>query len=549
MAGQPPVTVAIPTRGRPDYLEITLNSIVPQARAVGGEVVVVSDGPDEASAVVARRHAVHLITLPQPSGLNAARNAALTAGHAPLVVFADDDVLAPPGWLDAYVNGAWRHPEIDLFGGPIRPLLEGRRLHTCGREPAPITALDGGPNDREIDYVWGANMAVRPRALARAGRFDESLRGRGDEEEWQDRLRRSGGRILYLAGAGLEHRRSPSDSRLWRLALADYRLGRGARRNDARKALTPSLRRELRGLAGAFWHLAYRRCAFGAVFAAHALGRIQETLAPAPTPASDDFLSGESGIVSGVRAVTLARSRDLIGDAFSLAQGPALRRAARVSPPRHVLVATIEHLDAPNVLDAALAELRRSRHSITIARTGVGELGKFENLNVLLGDRPLDEFDWLLALDDDVVLPRHFLDEFLMLAERFDFTLAQPAHRALSHAAWSVTRRHPGVLARQTALVEIGPVTAFHWRAFPTLFPFPPLRYGWGLDAHWAAAAQTAGWRAGVIDATAIQHALRPVASTYTHAAAIAEARSFLAERPYLAAGDANRTLATHRHL
>lgn len=544
------MTVAIPTRDRPDYLDVTLASVVPQAEAAGGEVLVVSDGPHPASAAIARRHGARVLTLPRPSGLNAARNAALDAAEAPLVVFADDDVLAPPGWLDAYVHGAWRHPEIDLFGGPIRPLLEGSRLPTCGREPAPITALDEGSADRVVDYVWGANMAVRPRALARAGRFDESLQGRGDEEEWQDRLREGGGRVLYLAGAGLEHRRTAADSRLWRLARADYRLGRSARRNDARKAQTPTLMSELRGLAGALWHLAYRRCAYGAVFTAHALGRIQETLTPGPTPAPADFLSGESGHVSGVRGVALARGRDVVGDAVRLAQEPPLRRAARTAPRRRVLVVSIERVDAPNLLKPALDELHTSRHELVVATTAVGDRGKFENLNALLAEQqPLDEFDWLLALDDDVVLPRHFLDEFVLLAERFDFTLAQPAHRAFSHAAWSVTRRQPGSLARETGLVEIGPVTAFHRRALTTLLPFPPLRFGWGLDAHWAAQARTAGWRIGVIDATPITHALRPVASSYTHAAAIAEARQFLAQRPYLPAREANRTLAVHRSL
>lgn len=549
MAGTPAVTVAIPTRDRPDYLDVTLSSVGPQAHSAGGEVLVVCDGPHPASAAVAERHGARVLTLPHPAGLNAARNAALDDATAPLVVFADDDVLAPPGWLDAYVQGGWRHPEVDLFGGPIRPLLEGGRLPTCGREAAPITALDEGPEDRAVDYVWGANMAIRPRALARAGRFDESLQGRGDEEEWQDRLRAAGGRVLYLAGAGLEHRRTAPDSRLWRLALADYRLGRSARRNDARKAQTPTLRRELRGLAGALWHLTYRRCAYGAVFAAHALGRIQETLAPGPTPAPADFLSGESGHISGVRATALARGRDLVGDAAGAVRAPALRRAGRDAPRRRVLVVSIERVDAPNLLKAALDELHTSRHSLVIATTTVGDRGKFENLNALLSEQPLDEFDWLLTLDDDVVLPRHFLDEFVLLAERFDFTLAQPAHRAFSHAAWSVTRRQPGSLARETGLVEIGPVTAFNRRAFQTLLPFPSLRFGWGLDAHWAAQARVAHWRIGVVDATPITHALRPVASSYTHAAAIAEARQFLAQRPYLPAREANRTLAVHRSL
>jgi hypothetical protein len=213
-----------------------------------------------------------------------------------------------------------------------------------------------------------------------------------------------------------------------------------------------------------------------------------------------------------------------------------------------VLVLAVERADAPNLLDRAVAELRRSRHELEVARTPVAGRGKFENLNALLAGRELELLDWLLVLDDDVVLPRDFLDEFVFLAERFALAIAQPAHRAYSHAAWPVTRRRRGSVARETAFVEIGPVVAFHARTFAQILPFPSLRAGWGLDAHWSAVAAEQGWRIGVIDATAVEHALRPVAATYDAGAAIEEARRFLANRPYVRAREAGRTLATHRH-
>ena len=96
-------------------------------------------------------------------------------------------------------------------------------------------------------------------------------------------------------------------------------------------------------------------------------------------------------------------------------------------------------------------------------------------------------------IDDDVELPRGFLDRFLFLCERFSLTLAQPAHRLHSHAAWEVTRRRPGSVVRETSFVEIGPVTAFARASFEVLLPFPELRMGWGLDVHWAALAREHG--------------------------------------------------------
>ena len=75
------------------------------------------------------------------------------------------------------------------------------------------------------------------------------------------------------------------------------------------------------------------------------------------------------------------------------------------------------------------------------------------------------------------------------------------------------------------------------------LVPFPKLRFGWGLDLHWAALARSRGWRLGIVDALPVRHDLGGVASAYPHEEAVAEARAFLAERDYLRAAEANQTV------
>jgi len=268
------------------------------------------------------------------------------------------------------------------------------------------------------------------------------------------------------------------------------------------------------------------------------------------SPADVPWASGESGIVGGVRAGMRTRVQDALLDArrWATLEPPRLARAARRAPARrlHVLAIGIEREDRANLMDTARAELRRSRHDVEVATCGVGGRGKFENLNALLDAHPLDDRDWLIVLDDDVALPRGFLDAFLFLAERFELKLAQPAHRRRSHAAWRVTRRRGGSVVRETGFFEIGPLCAFHRDAFATLLPFPLLQAGWGLDAHWAALARERGWRIGVVDATPVRHVLRPIADSYRRADAVAEARAFLAERPHVPAAEAQRTLATH---
>ncbi|MGI8411717.1 MAG: hypothetical protein ACR2LV_03220 [Solirubrobacteraceae bacterium] len=264
---------------------------------------------------------------------------------------------------------------------------------------------------------------------------------------------------------------------------------------------------------------------------------------------SDDFLSGSGGQVRGVRATTRALALDLVQDAIALASAQRwrLERDLARSPRRRVLALAIERTDVPNLLAAAREELLASRHKVHFACRPAGARGKFENLNALLAANPAHGYDWLVALDDDVALPPGFLDGFIFLAERFELRLAQPAHRRRSHAAWEVTRRRSASVVRETALVEIGPVFAFHAVTFGVLLPFPPLRVGWGLDAHWSALARERGWRLGVIDATPIRHGLRPIASSYDRTGAIEEARTFLCGRPYTSADELQRTLLAHR--
>jgi GT2 family glycosyltransferase len=552
-----PASIVIPTRGRLPYLEVALASLAPAAAEAGAEVLVVDDdGASPAARALARRFGARYEAHPEPRGLNAARNTGVERSAGELVVFVDDDIRASPQWLAALVDAAAEHPGTDVFTGPIRASLEGRAPRACGREQPPITTLDLGAADTDAPYAWGANMAIRRSALLRVGPFDVSLEHGGDEQEWQDRLRAQtpGARVLYVAGAAVDHRRAGADSRLRSLSRVAHARGRAARRLDARRGQAPSLARELLTLGGCLGHVIRRRCPAGLAMVAHSAGRLREGLFAErrgghAQEAGEDFLSGTSGTVAGLGAVRRGLADEAV-DAWELASGRRLRlalAARRAPPPRRVLVLGVERPEHLELARAMRVELSSSRHHVELHTRPPGGRGKFENLNLLLAEHPADQCDWLLVVDDDVELPRGFLDRFLFLCEQFALVLAQPAHRLDSHAAWPVTRRRARSVVHETSFVEIGPVTAFAREAFPTLLPFPALRMGWGLDVHWAALAREHGWRCGVLDAVSIRHRAAPAASAYPRADAVAEARDFLAERPYLSAREAQRILTTHR--
>jgi GT2 family glycosyltransferase len=533
----PTASIIVPTRERAGYLDVALASIAPQAGAAGAEMLVVDDGPSAATRAIADRHGARYVAHECSRGLNAARNTGIEQARGELLVFVDDDVAVRPGWLAALLDAAARaEPDVGVLTGPIHARFEDHPLRSCGREGPPITSQELGPVDRDVAHAWGANMTIRRSWLQRAGPFDASRELYGDEQEWQGRLQAAGGRIRYVAAAALDHRRAGDDALLRSLAKAAYGRGQASRRFDAFEGSAPSLACELRVLAGCAVHGVRFRCANGIVMTAHSLGRLRATLAagaagPAGRAEDADYLSGVSGTVRGVRR-PLLRAADALLDAEAALRTRRLDRAVRSVPPRRrVLVLGIER--PGRLMNAARIELHRTRHEVAMHTIAMSHAGKFEHLNALLAEHPPAGHDWLLVIDDDVVLPRGFLDRFVHCAEDAGLALAQPAHRLHSHAAWPVTRRRRGGAVRESRFVEIGPLTAFAAETFDTLLPFPALRMGWGLDAHWSALAAGRGWRVGIVDATPILHTT-PVGGGYERADAVAEAQRFLAGRPYV---------------
>ena len=357
------------------------------------------------------------------------------------------------------------------------------------------------------------------RAIERIGPFDEALGGAGDEEDWQRRLRAAGGRVGYVAAAGVDHRRAGRDAQLRSLARAAV-LPR-PRRAPLRRLPRPRAR--ARAPSCGRWPAASgTSCAAAAASAIDAdarsrSGRLAEALDPAPAPPSatdPDYLSGRSG--------TLGRRGALVGAAKDL-------RARRGRPARP---ARARPRGAP-LADAARA--RRRRRAARAPAHGRAAAARARALAATTSTctssrprpapasgptstprsraAPAGGADWLLIVDDDVVLPRGFLDRFLAAAEAFGLELAQPAHAFASHAAWDVTRRRPGVLARRTRFVEIGPVTALSARAAARAAAVPGPAHGLGpRRAPGAPWPPSAAGRSAIVDATPVRH-LRPVAA------------------------------------
>lgn len=272
------VSVVVPTRDRAGYLDVTLTSLADQDFAEPYEVIVVDDGSHDDTRSVIARYEARLLVHDPPRGPNAARNAGVHAAQSDLIAFVDDDIHAPREWLRGLVDGARRHSDAVAFGGPIRARLDEHAPRSCGREAPPVTTLDLGPDDREADLVWSANMLIRRGAIELAGEFDESLPTGGDEEEWLRRLAERGGKVMYIAAAPIDHRRVGDDARLRSLMRSAYHRGYNLRGFNERYGHAPGLGHELRVFAGCGWHVVRRGCPQGLIAGAHSAGRIRRAL-------------------------------------------------------------------------------------------------------------------------------------------------------------------------------------------------------------------------------------------------------------------------------
>jgi hypothetical protein len=159
---------------------------------------------------------------------------------------------------------------------------------------------------------------------------------------------------------------------------------------------------------------------------------------------------------------------------------------------------------------------------------------KFALLNRALRPSDPDDFDFIVACDDDIYLPLGFLPAYIAYQRKFDFAVAQPSRAWHSHFDHSFVLRRPWLQARQTRFVECGPLVSLRSDAARLLLPFDQQDEMWGIDLVWAEVVERHGLKMGIVDALSVDHSLRPQASTYDKSDEEAAMKSYLSKRPHI---------------
>ena len=221
----PSISVIVPTHNRPDYVIDAVRSIARQTTPDSGpfEILVVENtpratlGPRFEKLATELPVAVRVFHEARP-GLHQARHRGALEARGSILVYVDDDVLAPSGWLAAMVE-PFDSEAVAIVGGPVRPRWEAPRPVWLDQFPSSyLSLLDADGDAHDFDYpdgAYGCNMAVRRDVLIQVGGFHPDAMGwdrsrfwlRGDGEVGLHfRVLNAGYRSVFQPSAVIEHR-------------------------------------------------------------------------------------------------------------------------------------------------------------------------------------------------------------------------------------------------------------------------------------------------------------------------------------------------------
>ena len=213
------IAVATFARGRERHLARQAHAV---ARLDPGAAAYVVVSLDAEPAAVQGATVVHRPAAP-PLPLAAARNAAIAAADADLVVCLDADCLPEPGMLAALEAAARATGGARLLAGPVGrlgPLPAGRDEPTraelersragarLGQRPVP--AAGGSSRSRTWSASGRSPSRSRRTTHARIGGFDAGYAGYGAEDtDYAFRARAAGVGLRWVGGAWAHHQHHP----------------------------------------------------------------------------------------------------------------------------------------------------------------------------------------------------------------------------------------------------------------------------------------------------------------------------------------------------
>ena len=428
-----------PTCGRPERARALLENLSRQTLAPERfEVVCVDDG-SVPPLELAREWPFRFVCERQENaGPGAARNRALQQVRAPLCLILNDDAVPAPGLLAG-------HLEVHARPSGKLAVLGTFHFDAASRASAFVELLDR--SDLLFDFsalkpgelhgwpfFWTCNISLPTRALREAGGFDAlNFRDIVEDVELGWRLERAGYRVLYRADLVAEHAHRWSIEAYFERAV---RLGRNLVRMY-RKHGDPTVLRLpqgskpgepwLRSLQATF-ELAHEQCGKAQAL----LQQVEREHSGRPLPA--ELVTKLAGLVARVQAVPLARG--MLAEWTGCDPQQAFEHGPRTDLLTSVIVVACGEGRRIERCLEALERTRESGHPLEILVVDNGcsaatraWLEQRPDVSVICNEHNLGapaarnqalaraRGEWLVFLDDDVVVTRNWLSQLLWHAE------------------------------------------------------------------------------------------------------------------------------------
>lgn len=201
-------SVIIAAYRRPQLLLNTLGLLMTQV-GNDGEVIVVEQAPlrnlwPELSVFKRLRH----IILNRPSTV-AARNYAISIAQGEILIFVDDDVIPPPGFITSHLAGY-----TDKFiGGIAGRVIESREPASVGFDPRSLHPSVGWryttfnhEYECDVPHAPTCNLSFRRNLVLQIGGFDTNFKlAWREDSDLCFRIRALGFRLVYRPTAWLTH--------------------------------------------------------------------------------------------------------------------------------------------------------------------------------------------------------------------------------------------------------------------------------------------------------------------------------------------------------
>ena len=222
------LSVIIPTRNRATYLEKMLDSLLGQTVSKDEfEVIVIDNGSTDLTKDVCSKkktcfpHFKYI--LEKKPGLHSGRNRGLLEAKGDYLLFADDDVIGFPTWIEGIVEGL-EHDNVALAGGNVIPKFETNKPEWFDdfvvykdhfKIVSQLSVIWTSSQENKIInpfYIFGCNFGVKREIIEKCEGFHpdgmpgDLLMYRGDGESYVSRyVGNHGFKAIFVPKASVYH--------------------------------------------------------------------------------------------------------------------------------------------------------------------------------------------------------------------------------------------------------------------------------------------------------------------------------------------------------